>query len=54
MMKKLSTLVLAGIFALSFCGYAFAQGTPAVPTLPETKAGVEKKAAQTKTAVEKK
>ena len=53
-MKKLSTLFLAVIFAISFSGYAFAQGTPAAPTAPEKKAAAETKAADKKAEEKKK
>lgn len=36
-MKKLATLFLAALFAVTFSGYAFAQATPATPAAPEKK-----------------
>lgn len=48
-MKKLATLVLAGLLALSFSSFAFAQGTPATPATPAApEKKVEKKAAKKK------
>ena len=43
-MKKFATLLLAVVVAVSFSGYAFAQGTPASPATPAAPAMPEKKA----------
>ena len=53
MMQKLSTMFLAVFFALSFSGYAFAQGDPTATTARETKALQKRAAEETKTAEKK-